>query len=220
MLLATLLLTAAQTLGGAPGQQADRLRGDVLLRPGAVEAPTQPTGRSSSEVVRTPRRQPEPAAGSVGPIRVRVRDLARVRGQEDNMVQGVGLVTGLAGTGDTSNAARQSLLNALRTQNINLTLQDINSSNVAVCLIQATLPPSIKPGSKIDVRVASIYDCESLVGGTLLAAELTDMTGLSGLRHGVGADHDRCLLGVGRGGEHHAQPPDGRHDSVRRKGRA
>ena len=27
------------------------------------------------------------------------------------------------------------------------------------------------------MRVASIYDCESLVGGTLLATELTDMTG-------------------------------------------
>ena len=176
MLVATLILTAAQTLGAAPGQP-DRGRADLLLRPGAIEAPTQPTGRSTSDVVRTPRLTPEPAPGATGPIRVRVRDLARVRGQEDNVVQGIGLVTGLAGTGDTSPAARQSLLNALRTQNINLTLQDVNSSNVAVCLVQATLPPSIKPGSKIDVRVASIYDCESLVGGTLLAAELTDMTG-------------------------------------------
>src|SRR6185503_2883978 len=88
-----------------------------------------------------------------------------------------GLITGLAGTGDSASAARQAILNLLRTQNINLNLQNVTSANVAIVLVQATLPPGIKPGRRVDVRVASIYDCESLVGGTLLSCELADMTG-------------------------------------------
>src|SRR5262245_63841673 len=103
--------------------------------------------------------------------------MAVVRGQEENQVQGLGLVTGLAGTGDSTIAARQAILNLLKTQNVVLDLQSVASANAAVVLVQATLEPGIKPGRQMDVRVASLYDCESLVGGTLLQTELTDMSG-------------------------------------------
>lgn len=144
---------------------------------GPVEAPTQPRGTSDSLWVRTPRIEPEPGAGASGAIRVRVGSMVAVRGQERNVVQGIGLVTGLAGTGDAATAAKQSIINMLKTQNIILDLQDVNSANVAVVLVQAELPPGIKPGRRIDIRCSSIYDCESLVGGTLLFAELLDSTG-------------------------------------------
>jgi flagellar P-ring protein precursor FlgI len=180
MLLELALVLAAtavpQTTQGGPGGPGNLRRTEVEIGDG-VQAPTQPHGQSSSAVIRTPRIEPQPAPGSSGPVLVSIRDLAMVRGQEDNVVQGIGLVTGLSATGDSSRAARQALLNLLRTQNINVSLQDISSENVAVVLIQATLPPSIKPGNRLDVRVSSIYDCESLVGGTLLSAELADMTG-------------------------------------------
>jgi flagellar P-ring protein precursor FlgI len=166
------LLLALQQSTAPTGQETP-----VRVHAGAVEAPAQPAGRSDATVVRTPRIEPEAAAGHSGPIRVRVGDLADVRGQEENVVQGIGLVTGLAGTGDTASAARQAILNLLRTQNINLSLQDVNSANVAIVLVQATLPAGIKPGRRVDVRAASIYDCESLVGGTLLSCELAEMTG-------------------------------------------
>ncbi len=170
-LLASFLLILAQNSATSPS--GDPLR----IHSGGVAAPAQPTGRSESSVVRTPRLEPEPAPGNPGAIRVRIGDLAEVRGQEENVVQGIGLVTGLSGTGDTASAARQAILNLLRTQNINLSLQNVTSANVAIVLVQATLPPGIKPGRRLDARVASIYDCESLVGGTLLACELSDMTG-------------------------------------------
>ncbi len=150
---------------------------DVRVHLQGVEAPAQPSGLSTSTVVRTPRFASEPAPGAAGVIRVHIDDLVAVRGQEENVVQGIGLVTGLSGTGDTASAARQAILNLLRTQNINLNLQNVTSANVAVVLVQTTLPPGIKPGRRIDVRVASIYDCESLVGGTLLSTELTEMSG-------------------------------------------
>ena len=174
-LAATLALVA---IAGPQQDQAQQDAGALFLgTDGGVQAPTQPRGMSSSRVTRGPRFTPQPATGATGRIRVRIGDLAIVRGQEDNTVQGIGLVTGLAGTGDSSTAARKALLNMLKAQNINLTLQEINAANIAVVLIQASLPPSVKPGTKIDVRVSSIYDCESLVGGTLVSAELSDMTG-------------------------------------------
>jgi flagellar P-ring protein precursor FlgI len=168
-----MLLTLLATLC----QQAAPLPERVTLRPEGIQAPRQPRGSSDSLVVRTPRYDLRPAAGTTSKITVRVGDLVAVRGQEQNQVQGIGLVIGLSGTGDATIAARQAILNMLKTQNIVLDLQAVASSNAAVVLVQGTLEPGIKPGRLMDVRVASIYDSESLVGGTLLATELTDMTG-------------------------------------------
>ena len=144
---------------------------------GAVEAPRQPQRSSDAAWRRTERIAPTAAPGNSGNISVRIRDLVAVRGQEDNVVQGIGLVTGLAGTGDSGEAARQAVQNLLLTQNITLDLGAINSNNVAVVWVEATLPPGIKPGRRIDVRVSSLYDAESLVGGTLVRTELTEMSG-------------------------------------------
>ncbi len=149
----------------------------LIYPTGGTEAPTQPTGTSSATVRTGERITPVPGRGTDGQILVRVRDLVEVRGQEFNVVQGIGLVTGLAGSGDSGNAARQAIQNLLLTQNINLDLGDISSSNVAVVWLEASLPPGIKPGRRLDVRASSIYDCDSLVGGTLIHAELTDMSG-------------------------------------------
>ena len=144
---------------------------------GGIDAPAQPTGQSTSTVVRSPRITPTAGRGHEGQILVRIGDLVAVRGQEDNVVQGVGLVTGLAGTGDSGGAARQAILNLLKTQNIVLDPGAVSSANVAVVLVQATLPPGIKPGRKLDVRCSSLYDSESLVGGSLIFSELVDVTG-------------------------------------------
>jgi flagellar P-ring protein precursor FlgI len=148
-----------------------------VFYPSGIEAPAQPTGTSSSAVTRTERIAPLPGRGADGSISVRVRDLVAVRGQERNVIQGIGLVTGLSGTGDTGEAARQAIRNLLLTQNITLDLGAISSKNVAVVWVEAVLPPGIKPGRLIDVRASSIYDCKSLVGGTLVRTELTEMGG-------------------------------------------
>ena len=149
----------------------------LLLDAQGIQAPAQPGGASSSAVVRGPRHEGQAAPGAGGAVRVRVQDMVAVRGQERNVVQGIGLVTGLAGTGDAANAAKRNLISMLQTQNVNVSIGDISSKNVAVVWVEATLEPGIKPGRPIDVRVSSIYDCESLVGGNLVHTELTDMTG-------------------------------------------
>lgn len=174
LLLITALLQATDPAASAPVPQ------DVtpIIRTGpGVQAPAQPTGLSSAEVVRPPRIEPVPGRGAQGAVRVRLRDMVMVRGQEKNVVQGIGLVTGLAGTGDGAIAARRNLASLVQTQNINVPLGDVNSQNIAVVWVEATLEPGIKPGQAIDVRVSSLYDSESLVGGVLVHTELMDMTG-------------------------------------------
>jgi flagellar P-ring protein precursor FlgI len=174
-MLAALALTLLQEPAvPAPVRPQDP---EVILFPSGVEAPRQPQGASDSTVLRGPRFQHAPGAGTAGSVQVRIADLVEVRGQEQNVVQGLGLVIGLSGTGDATIAARQAILNMLKTQNIILDLQAVSSANAAVVLVQATLEPGIKPGRALDVRVASLYDCESLVGGTLLQTELADMSG-------------------------------------------
>jgi flagellar P-ring protein precursor FlgI len=180
-----MLLALAMSL--ALSQQSD-LAGDMLQDPeynpfsiqpyiGGVQAPLQPSGRSSTMVNRVATRGPGASARPSREVTVSIDDLSNVRGQEDNGVSGVGLVVGLAGTGDSGNAAREAIRNLMRTSNINLPLGDISSANVAIVIVQATLPPGVKPGRKLDVRVAAVYDCDSLNGGTLLSMSLTDSSG-------------------------------------------
>ena len=169
------LLTLAVIQQAAPGRRPQDP--GLELVPSAIEAPRQPRGTSDSSVIRAPRPLLAPAPATSGVLTVRIGDMAVVRGQEENQVQGIGLVTGLSGTGDSTIAARQAILNLLQTQSIVLDLQSVSSANAAVVLVQGTLEPGIKPGRQMDVRVSSLYDCESLVGGTLIHTELADMSG-------------------------------------------
>lgn len=106
--------------------------------------------------------------------RVRLKDLGRMEGWRDNMLTGYGLVTGLAGTGDSArnHATRQSIANVMAQFGVNLPAEQVQSRNVAAVMLSASLPPFSRPGSRIDVLVSSIGDARSLVGGTLLLTPL------------------------------------------------
>jgi len=200
MLTATVLTLAA--LAPSAQEGADARADDVQpvdLYPVGVEAPDQPAGRSTARFVRGERITPAPGRGTDGKVLVRVGDLVSVRGSERNVVQGVGLVVGLAGTGDSSNAARLAILNYLKTQNFNVDVGDVNSSNVALVLVQATMEPSVKPGRQMDLRVSSLNDCESLVNGTLLQTELTGMDGRTVYVTGSGAVTTGAIAAEGDG---------------------
>lgn len=199
---ATLLTLAAlqsgpQDSGGAADPQDVDAR--VGIYPSGIEAPAQPQGRSTSRFMTGERITPRPGRGTEGKVLVRVRDLVAVRGEERNVVQGIGLVVGLGGTGDSGNAARLAILNYLKTQNFNVDVGDVNSKNVALVLVQATLEPSVKAGRPIDLRVSSINDCESLVGGVLLQAELSGMDGRTVYATGSGPITTGALSAAGDG---------------------
>jgi flagellar P-ring protein precursor FlgI len=105
---------------------------------------------------------------------VRLKDLGRIDGVRDNMIVGYGLVTGLAGTGDSSRsqATLQSIVNALQSFGVNVTVGQLSTRNVAGVMVVATLPAYARPGDKLDVNVSSIGDARSLSGGTLLMMPL------------------------------------------------
>lgn len=109
-----------------------------------------------------------------GMAAVRVKDIARVQGQRQHVIVGYGIVTGLAGSGDSpgTRATRQSIANMLAQFNLSLPPETINSRNVAAVVVSASVPAFAKPGDTVDVTVTSLGDARSLVGGSLLLAPL------------------------------------------------
>lgn len=105
---------------------------------------------------------------------IRIKDIGKMSGWRENALNGYGLVTGLAGTGDSSRnrATRQSIANMLSRFDLAITADDMASRNVAAVMITAALPPFARPGDAIDVTVTSIGDARSLVGGALILAPL------------------------------------------------
>jgi flagellar P-ring protein precursor FlgI len=105
---------------------------------------------------------------------VRIKDMGHFLGWRENALVGYGVVTGLSGTGDMprNEATQQSLRNVMARLGITLSPDQIQSRNVAVVMITATLPPTANVGDKIDITVASVGDARSLAGGSLLMAPL------------------------------------------------
>lgn len=110
---------------------------------------------------------------------VRVKDLGKLQGWRDNALVGTGIVTGLAGTGDspTNKATRQALSNAMSQFNLTVAPDQIQSRNVAVVMVSAALPTFAREGDTIDITVTSVGDARSLVGGSLLLTPLKAANG-------------------------------------------
>jgi len=103
----------------------------------------------------------------------RIKELCEVQGARGNTLKGVGLVVGLAGTGDKASAAVRAQERMLGRMDIDVaTLAELTAQNCAVVIVDAVIPAFAKEGTRIDVRVNSLYDCTSLEGGTLLDTHL------------------------------------------------
>lgn len=110
---------------------------------------------------------------SAADIGSRVKDLADLQGARGNQLVGVGLVTGIAGEGDKNPVYTiQAVANLLQRYGITVPASTIASKNVAVVSVTATLPPFAKPGTKLDVTVASLGDAKTLQGGLLMQTPL------------------------------------------------
>jgi len=104
----------------------------------------------------------------------RLGDLCDVQGVRGNILKGVGIVVGLAGTGDKAPAAITAQQRMLERLGIDVeNLKELKSNNSAIVAVTAVLPAFAKEGTRIDVKVDSMYDCKSLEGGMLLETHLT-----------------------------------------------
>ena len=103
---------------------------------------------------------------------VRIKDITEVEGARGNQLTGIGLVTGLNGTGDNSQMAIQMMRNLMRNFGVTLDARSVRTRNIAVVALTATLPPYARPGQNIDVNVNTMGNASSLQGGVLIQAPL------------------------------------------------
>lgn len=108
---------------------------------------------------------------------VRLKDLTDVEGIRRNQLVGMGLVVGLAGTGDKGTLVTQMMQNMAQQFGIAADPKSIKSKNAAVVTVTANLPPFVRPGQTVDVDVSTIGDAKSLQGGVLLQTPLKGANG-------------------------------------------
>jgi flagellar P-ring protein precursor FlgI len=109
-------------------------------------------------------------------VTARVGDVTRVKGQGENRLIGMGIVTGLSGTGDGPGyvTAMRSLAAAMARQGIPVeSLDDLaGTKNVALVQLEAVVPDSgAREGDLLDVTVTALA-AKSLAGGQLLSTAL------------------------------------------------
>jgi flagellar P-ring protein FlgI len=109
---------------------------------------------------------------------VRVKDIAVISGVRDNQLAGYGLVAGLAGDGDKNPVQTlQTIANILQRFGLTVPATTLSAKNVAIVLVTADIPAFKKPGTRLDVNVASMGDAKSLQGGVLLQTPLLGADG-------------------------------------------
>lgn len=101
-----------------------------------------------------------------------VRDLVTIQNASPIPLDGIGIVTGLAGTGDKSEAAISLLRSYMQKMNTSFDVSSLERGSVALVKVTAELPPFIRPGQKFPVIVTSISGAKSLSGGELLSCDL------------------------------------------------
>jgi len=110
-------------------------------------------------------------------VESRIKDIARIKDVRSNQLYGVGLVIGLAGTGDGGELAKSLARNMLEKMRVTIPRNDIEADNIAAVMVTAEAPPFLEIGSRLDVLVSSIGAAENLQGGTLLQTPLQGADG-------------------------------------------
>ncbi len=116
-----------------------------------------------------------------GHAEVRIKDITEIEGVRINQLTGMGLVSGLNGTGSKSPVTRLYAINfmqrmgmrvepTLRMQIQTDTTQKTN--NLSVVTVTANLPAFARRGTTIDALVSTFDDSTSLEGGQLLMTPL------------------------------------------------
>ena len=117
---------------------------------------------------------------------VRIKDVTYVEGQMRHSLTGIGLVTGLAGTGGTNPQTREFVANLLQRSGNRMRPEQrallenntrLKTDNIAVVAVTAKVPEYMTPGATFDVTVSVIDDAENLAGGVLLDTPLYAIDG-------------------------------------------
>ncbi len=111
-------------------------------------------------------------------VKLRLKDIVRVKGVRNNQLVGYGLVVGLSGTGDKSRSTQNASYNLITNLGGRLNNEmDVRGANTAAVMVTALVPPFAKPGAPLDVMVSSMADAKSLEGGVLISTQLVAPNG-------------------------------------------
>ncbi len=114
---------------------------------------------------------------------LRIKDICRLKGQEENTLQGLGLVVGLKGTGDggdikptvralTSSMQKMGGQMASDIQGRLIEKEMANAKNVALVFVEVTIPSSgAQQGDRLSCKISAI-SAKSLEGGNLMLTHL------------------------------------------------
>jgi flagellar P-ring protein precursor FlgI len=110
---------------------------------------------------------------------VRIKDIADLQGIRDNQLVGIGLVTGLAGRGDSQNSEllKAAIANLVSNFGFRIDPADVRSRNCAVVTVSCRIPAFVRTGENVDILVSSIGDARTLEGGVLLQTPLKAANG-------------------------------------------
>lgn len=120
-------------------------------------------------------------SGTAARAEFRIGDACRVKGQEENILQGMGIVAGLKGTGDGDSKPTQRALAQMMEVMARvgpapsgLKLEELkNAKNVALVFVTAKVPPGgAQPGDFSDCTVSAPVSAKSLEGGYLMMSAL------------------------------------------------
>ena len=101
-----------------------------------------------------------------------VRELVTIQGAPPIQLEGLGIVTGLPGTGDKKDAALEMFRKYLSNINHDFDAKNLSLGNIAVVRVTAEMPAFSRPGQKFAVSVTSVGDAKNLTGGELLGTDL------------------------------------------------
>jgi flagellar P-ring protein precursor FlgI len=110
---------------------------------------------------------------------VRIKDIADLQGIRGNQLVGIGLVTGLAGRGDSQNSEllKAAIANLVSNFGFRIDPADVRSRNCAVVTVSGQIPAFVRAGETVDILVSSIGDARTLEGGVLLQTPLKAANG-------------------------------------------
>lgn len=107
----------------------------------------------------------------------KVRDVCRLAEQGDTVLQGLGLVVGLPGTGDTAKdlVVARPLAQVLRNNGVPIaSFEELRSTrSVALVMVTCRVPAGASVHDRYDVIVSAVGSASSLDGGELYLSPLT-----------------------------------------------
>jgi flagellar P-ring protein precursor FlgI len=118
------------------------------------------------------------ALGATAARAATVQDLARIKGQERNVLTGLGIVIGLNGTGDSSKdslVAARPYAELLRNLDDPIATLDELARADAFALVSVTMevpPTGAREGDRFDASVETLFNAKSLRGGRLVVSLL------------------------------------------------